>query len=87
MDGGDRDGDSGAGEAAVGRLRAVIEGSRPAAVAGWSAYWADLAGLELGETTAALEALADRGVVRRQALGERTLYIADPPHANRTRHP
>lgn len=84
---GDRDGSPGAGEAVVRRLLAVIADSRPAAVAGWPAYWAELAGLELGETTTALETLADRGVLRRQALGGRILYIADPPHAYRTGHP
>ena len=87
MDDGDRDGHPGADEAVVRRLLAVIADSRPAAVAGWPAYWAGLAGLEVGETTMALETLADRGVLRRQALGGRTLYIADPPHASRVPHP
>lgn len=63
------------------RLLAVIARSRPAAVAGWPEFWARLAGLSLDETIAGLEALAARGLVRRQTLGERTLYIADPPHA------
>ncbi len=80
----DREGHPEPDEAVVRRLMAIIAESRPAAVAGWPAYWAGLAGLELAETTAALETLANRGVLRRQALDERTLYIADPPHADRT---
>lgn len=68
-------------ERAIRRLLAVIEESRPAAVAGWPAFWARLAGLEAGEAAAALETLAERGAVRRQQLEGRTLYIADPPHA------
>lgn len=63
------------------RLLAVIARSRPAAVAGWPEFWARLAGLGLDETIPGLESLAARGLVRRQTLGERTLYIADPPHA------
>ena len=66
---------------AVRRILAVIEESRPAAVAGWPAFWARLAGLDLEEATAALNTLAARGVLRRQGLGDETLYIADPPHA------
>lgn len=81
---GDRDSRPEPGEAVVRRLMAIIAESRPAAVAGWPAYWAGLAGLGIEETTAALETLVDRGLLRRQALGERTLYIADPPHADRT---
>ncbi len=68
---------------AVRRILAVIAESRPAAVAGWPAFWARLTGLGLGETMAALETLAERSVLRLQALGEQTLYIADPPHASR----
>ncbi len=66
---------------AVQRILAVIEESRPAAVAGWPAFWARLTGLDREEATAALDALAARGVLRRQELGAKTLYIADPPHA------
>ena len=65
------------------RLVAVIEGSRPAAVAGWASYWARLAGLTVEEARAGLEALAARGDVRRVSLGADTLYVADPPHAAR----
>ena len=63
------------------RLAAVIEGSRPAAVAGWASYWAHLAGLTVEEARAGLEDLAARGSVRRVPLGADTLYVADPPHA------
>ena len=63
------------------RLAVVIEGSRPAAVAGWASYWARLAGLTVEEARAGLEALAARGDVRRVPLGADTLYVADPPHA------
>ena len=63
------------------RLAAVIEGSRPAAVAGWASYWARLAGLTVEEARAGLETLAARGDVRRVPLGADTLYVADPPHA------
>ncbi len=73
----------GGSDEAVRRILAVIAESRPAAVAGWPAFWAQLTGLGLGETMAALETLAERSVLRRQALGEQTLYIADPPHASR----
>ncbi len=66
---------------AVRRVLAVIEESRPAAVAGWPAFWARLTGLGLDETTAALDALTARGMLRRQGLGDETLYVADPPHA------
>lgn len=68
---------------AVRQLLALIERSRPAAIAGWPAFWARLAGLSPEDAAAALEVLAGRGVVRRQALGDRVLYIADPPHARR----
>ena len=74
-----------AGDAAC-RLAAVIEGSRPAAVAGWADYWARLAGLTVAEARAGLEALAARGDVRRVRLDADTLYVADPPHAARAGH-
>ena len=38
-------------------------------------------GRDLALTTAALEDLAGRGVLRRQPLGREIFYIADPPHA------
>lgn len=68
---------------AVRRLRAVIAASRPAAVAGWPEYWARLADLDITTTRMALEALAGTGEVRRVALADRVLYVADPPHAAR----
>lgn len=68
---------------AVRRLRAVVATSRPAAVAGWPEYWARLAGLDITTTRMALEALAGTGEVRRVALADRVLYVADPPHAAR----
>ncbi len=67
---------------AVRRLLEVIEQGRPAAIAGWAEFWAGLAGLSVEDVRAGLEALAARGVVRRQALGEQVLYISDPPHAS-----
>lgn len=66
---------------AMRRLLEVIAQSRPAAIAGWAEFWAGLAGLSVEDTRVGLEALAARGVVRRQALGEQVLYISDPPHA------
>ena len=71
-----------AAEAAC-RLAAVIEGGRPAAVAGWASYWARLAGLTVEDARAGLEALVARGDVRRVPLGADTLYVADPPHTAR----
>lgn len=65
----------------VERIVAVIERSRPAAIAGWPAFWARLSELREDEAAAALETLAARGIVRRQVLNEGVLYIADPPHA------
>ncbi len=72
-----------AADEAARRLAVVIEGSRPAAVAGWATYWARLAGLTVEEARAGLEALVARGDVRRVPLGADTLYVADPPHAAR----
>lgn len=66
---------------AIARIVARIEGDRPAAIAGPVAFWARIADLPLTVATAALDALADRGVVRRQPLGEQLFYVADPPHA------
>lgn len=71
----------------VRRILAVIEQSRPAAIAGWPAFWARLTDLSEEEATAGLETLVGRGVVRRQALGDRVLYITDPPHAAQPPHP
>jgi hypothetical protein len=69
--------------AAIARVTDRIVRDRPAAVAGPPPFWAKLIGLDLALTTAALEALADRGVLRRQPFGQETFYIADPPHAMR----
>ena len=60
-----------------------IARDRPAAIAGPAPFWARLLDLPLPLTTAALEALAARGTVRRQPLGAQTFYIADPPHATK----
>lgn len=66
---------------AVARILARIERDRPAAIAGPAEFWARITALSLAEVTAALETLADRGVVRRQPLGDQRFYVADPPHA------
>ena len=65
------------------RIRARIAADRPAAVAGPAPFWARLIALPESTTTAALEALADLGELRRQPLGDDLFYIADPPHAPR----
>lgn len=69
------------GDEGARRVLALIARSRPAAVAGHAEFWARLAELSAEEAAAALEGLAARGVVRRQALGGRDFYVADPPHA------
>jgi hypothetical protein len=66
---------------AIARIIARIERDRPAAIAGPAEFWARITALSLTEATAALETLADRGVVRRQPLGEQRFFVADPPHA------
>jgi hypothetical protein len=66
---------------AIARIVARIEGDRPAAIAGPAEFWARITELPLAEATAALETLADRGVVRRQPLGDQRFFVADPPHA------
>ena len=63
------------------RIRDRIMRDRPAAVAGPAPFWARLIALPVPLTIAALEALADQGVVRRQPLSGEIFYIADPPHA------
>jgi hypothetical protein len=66
---------------AIAKIIGRIEGDRPAAIAGPAEFWARITGLPLGIATAALDALAERGVVRRQALGDQLFFVADPPHA------
>ena len=61
-----------------------ITRDRPAAIAGPAEFWARITDLSVAEATVALECLAERGVVRRQALGEQLFFVADPPHAERT---
>ncbi|HEY8598067.1 MAG TPA: hypothetical protein VIL85_06520 [Thermomicrobiales bacterium] len=63
------------------RIRDRIVQDRPAAIAGPAPFWATLVALPVPLTTAALEELAEQGVVRRQPLGGELFYIADPPHA------
>ena len=63
------------------RILDRVAQDRPAAVAGPAPFWARLIALPEAETTAALDALVDEGLLRRQPLGEQTFYIADPPHA------
>jgi hypothetical protein len=65
---------------AVARIIDRIDRDRPAAIAGPAEFWARITGLPLDEATAALETLADRGVVRRQPLGDQQFFVADPPH-------
>ena len=66
---------------AIARIIARIEADRPAAIAGPVEFWARITGLPLATAAAALDALADRGVVRRQPLGDQLFFVADPPHA------
>ena len=66
---------------AIAKIIGRIEGDRPAAIAGPAEFWARITGLPLGIATAALDALAERGVVRRQPLGDQLFFVADPPHA------
>ena len=66
---------------AIARITDRIARDRPAAVAGPPPFWARLIDRDLALTTAALEDLAGRGVLRRQPLGREIFYIADPPHA------
>jgi len=63
------------------RIRDRIMQDRPAAVAGPAPFWASLITLPVPLTTAALEELAEQGVVRRLPVGGAIFYIADPPHA------
>ena len=63
------------------RIRDRIVQDRPAAIAGAAPFWARLIALPIPLTTAALEALAEQGVVRRQPLNGEHFYIADPLHA------
>ncbi len=63
------------------RIYDRIMQDRPAAVAGPAPFWARLIALPALLTTAALEELAEQGVVRRQPLNGEIFYIADPPHA------
>jgi hypothetical protein len=69
------------GTEAIAKIIGRIEGDRPAAIAGPAEYWARITGLPLTIATAALDELAERGVVRRQSLGEQLFFVADPPHA------
>ena len=62
-------------------IRDRIVQDRPAAIAGPAPFWARLIALPVLLTVAALEGLAEQGVVRRQPLGDEIFYIADPPHA------
>lgn len=62
------------------RLRGVIASSRPAAIAGWPEYWAQLARLPLDRAVRALEQLLAAGEVRAVVLDGRLLYVADAPH-------
>ena len=57
---------------AIARIIARIEADRPAAIAGPIEFWARITGLPLATAAAALDALADRGVVRRQPLGDQS---------------
>jgi hypothetical protein len=66
---------------AIARIVAQIERDRPAAIAGPAEFWARITNLPVAEAVAALEVLADRGVVRSQPLGDQLLFVADPPHA------
>ena len=68
---------------AIRRITDRIARDRPAAIAGPAPFWARLIDLPLPLTTAALEALVERGTVRRQPLGAQIFYIADPPHATK----
>lgn len=63
------------------RILDRIVQDRPAAIAGPAPFWARLIALPVPLTTAALEGLAEQGVVRRQSLNGETFYIADPLHA------
>ena len=67
---------------AMARIVEQIARDHPAAIAGPAEFWARITGLSVEEATAALEALAARGVMRRQALGEQRFFVADPPHAD-----
>ena len=68
---------------AIRRILDRVARDRPAAIAGPAPFWARLIDLPLPLTTAALEALVERGELRRQSLGAQTFYIADPPHATK----
>ena len=63
------------------RIHDRIVQDRPAAIAGPAPFWARLIALPVPLTTAALEALAEQGVVRRQPLNGEIFYVADPLHA------
>ncbi len=63
---------------AIDRITDRIARDRPAAIAGPPPFWARLIDLPLPLTTAALDALVERGELRRQPLGTQTFYIADP---------
>jgi hypothetical protein len=67
--------------AAIDRIIARIDRDRPAAIAGPVEFWARITDLSPSKAAAALETLADRGVVRRQPLGDQLFFVADPPHA------
>lgn len=68
---------------AISRISDRIVHDRPAAIAGPPPFWARLIDLPLPLTTAALDALVERGELRRQPLGAQSFYIADPPHATK----
>ena len=70
---------------AIARIIARIERDRPAAIAGPVEFWARITDLSSSEAAVALEALAVRGVVRRQPLGDQLFFVADPPHAGTAR--
>ena len=59
-----------------------IARDRPAAIAGPAEFWARITDLPVEEATMALERLAARGVVRRQALSEQLFFVADPHSPN-----
>ena len=74
-----------AGAGAIDRIIARIERDRPAAIAGPVEFWARITDLSPPEAAAALAALAERGMVRRQPLGDQLFFVADPPHAGAER--
>jgi hypothetical protein len=69
---------------AMARIVAQIARDRPVAIAGPAEFWARITGLAVDEAAAALETLAERGVVRRQALGKQRFFVADPPRPEGT---